>query len=395
MTWPASRAITAIASSRPISVRRYAPYSRGHWGEGVKAGSRSAWKPASSPQTGRISRTSRVVARRIWTVISIREQTGNGWNSFPAEANPLMATREPIVQVRDLQKRYGTVTAVTQVNFDVFAGEIFGILGPNGAGKTTTLEMIEGLRRPDGGTAVVDGVDVGSDPRGVRARIGVQLQEAGFFERLTVEETLILFGAFHRRTTDGSRIIARMQLEDKRRAWVSTLSGGQRQRLSIAVALVNDPRIMFLDEPTTGLDPQARRNLWKVIAGFRGEGRTIILTTHYMEEAERLCDRVAIMDYGRIVALDAPRALIRAHAPATTIGVTLTGGEADFAALPGVRRVEQGNGEVLLASTDPMQTVHALMDLNREGTLHFHQLRVEEATLEDVFLHLTGRRLRE
>jgi len=306
-----------------------------------------------------------------------------------------MATREPIVQVRDLQKRYGTITAVKQVSFDVFAGEIFGILGPNGAGKTTTLEMIEGLRRPDGGTAVVDGVDVAADPRGVRARIGVQLQEAGFFERLTVEETLILFGAFHARTADASRIIARMQLEDKRRAWVSTLSGGQRQRLSIAVALVNDPRIMFLDEPTTGLDPQARRNLWEVIAGFRGEGRTIILTTHYMEEAERLCDRVAIMDYGRIVALDAPRALIRAHAPATTIGVTLTGGEADFAALPGVRRVEQGNGEVLLASTDPMQTVHALMDLNREGTLHFHQLRVEEATLEDVFLHLTGRRLRE
>ena len=153
---------------------------------------------------------------------------------------------------------------------------------------------------------MVDGVDVRADPRGVRARIGVQLQEAGFFERLTVEATLILFGGFHRRTTDGSRIIARMQLEDKRRAWVSTLSGGQRQRLSIAVALVNDPRIMFLDEPTTGLDPQARRNLWEVIAGFRGEGRTIILTTHYMEEAERLCDRVAIMDYGRIGALAAP-----------------------------------------------------------------------------------------
>jgi len=302
---------------------------------------------------------------------------------------------DAIVQVRNLQKRYGPVTAVADVSFDVLRGEIFGILGPNGAGKTTTLEMIEGLRRPDGGTAVVDGIDVGKDSRGVRARIGVQLQEAGFFERLSVEETLRLFGSFHRRRAPVDDLIDRVQLTEKRRSWAGTLSGGQRQRLSIAVALVNDPRIMFLDEPTTGLDPQARRNLWDVIAGFRREGRTVVLTTHYMEEAERLCDRVAIMDHGRIVALDTPRALIHAHAAATTIGVTLTGGQADFVALPGVRRVERTNGEVLLSSTDPLQTVHALMDLNRSDVLHFHQLRVEEATLEDVFLHLTGRRLRE
>jgi len=302
---------------------------------------------------------------------------------------------EAVVQVRNLEKRYGPVTAVGGVSFDVVRGEIFGILGPNGAGKTTTLEMIEGLRRPDGGAAVVDGIDVGKNPRGVRGRIGVQLQEAGFFDRLSVEETLRLFGSFHRRRAPVDGLIERLQLTEKRRSWAGTLSGGQRQRLSIAVALVNDPLIIFLDEPTTGLDPQARRNLWDVIAGFRREGRTVILTTHYMEEAERLCDRVAIMDHGRIVALDSPRALIRAHAPATTIGVTLTGGAADFAALPGVRRVEQSNGEVLLSSSDPLQTVHALMDLNRAGAVHFHQLRVEEATLEDVFLHLTGRRLRE
>ncbi len=300
-----------------------------------------------------------------------------------------------VLQVRNLTKRYGTLTAVDGVSFEVPRGEIFGILGPNGAGKTTTLEMIEGLRRPDGGTAVVDGVDVRADPRGVRARIGVQLQEAGFFERLTVEETLTLFGAFHRRTAHVDEIIERMQLAEKRKAWAGSLSGGQRQRLSIAVALVNDPQIMVLDEPTTGLDPQARRNLWSVIAAFRREGRTIVLTTHYMEEAERLCDRVAIMDHGRIVALDTPRALIREHTPGTTVAVSITDGEARLDALPGVGHVEREDGDVQLSSTDPMQTVQALMDLNRSGILRFHQLRVEEATLEDVFLHLTGRRLRE
>ena len=299
------------------------------------------------------------------------------------------------LEVRNLVKRYGAVVAVGGVSFDVARGEIFGILGPNGAGKTTTLEMIEGLRRPDEGTAVVDGVDVRTDPRGVRARIGVQLQEAGFFERLTVEETLTLFGAFHRRAAPADVIIDRLQLGEKRRAWAGTLSGGQRQRLSIAVALVNDPPIMFLDEPTTGLDPQARRNLWEIIAGFRREGRTVVLTTHYMEEAERLCDRVAIMDHGRIVALDAPRALIREHTPGTTVAVTISEGGAALDGLPGVRHVQHENGEALLSSTDPIQTVHALMDLNRQGNLHVHRLRVEEATLEDVFLHLTGRRLRE
>ena len=299
------------------------------------------------------------------------------------------------LQVRNLVKRYGALTAVAGVSFDVARGEIFGILGPNGAGKTTTLEMIEGLRRPDEGTAVVDGVDVRADPRGVRARIGVQLQEAGFFERLTVEETLTLFGAFHRRAAPVGRIIERMQLVEKRTAWAGTLSGGQRQRLSIAIALVNDPRIMFLDEPTTGLDPQARRNLWDVIAEFRGEGRTVVLTTHYMEEAQRLCDRVAIMDHGRIVALDTPRALIREHTPGTSVAVAITSGDAVLEALPGVRHIQREDGEVLLSTTEPIQTVHALMDLNRRGTLHFQRLRVEEATLEDVFLHLTGRRLRE
>ncbi len=300
-----------------------------------------------------------------------------------------------MVSVRDLRKRYGALTAVDQVSFDVHRGEIFGILGPNGAGKTTTLEMIEGLRRPDGGTAVVDGVDAVANPRGVRARIGVQLQEAGFFERLTVEETLILFGSFQRRAASVDAIIERMQLTEKRNALAGSLSGGQRQRLSIAVALVNNPPILFLDEPTTGLDPQARRNLWDVIGDFRREGRTVILTTHYMDEAQRLCDRVAIMDHGKIVAMDTPRSLIREHAPGTTVAVSVAAGEVRFDGLPGVQHVESGDGEVLLSCSEPLQTVHALMDLNRQGAVRLHQLRVEESTLEDVFLHLTGRRLRE
>jgi ABC-2 type transport system ATP-binding protein len=284
---------------------------------------------------------------------------------------------------------------VAGVSFDVARGEVFGILGPNGAGKTTTLEMIEGLRRPDEGTAIVDGVDVRADPRGVRARIGVQLQEAGFFERLTVEETLRLFGAFHRRTAPVERIIERLQLGEKRRARAATLSGGQRQRLSIALALLNDPRIVFLDEPTTGLDPQARRAMWDVVDGIRREGRTVILTTHYMEEAQRLCDRVAIMDHGRLVALDGPRALIRAHAGGVTLALVLEDGRLEPAGLPGVSRVEAADGETVLHTTDPQRTLHALLDLSRDGRVRYRSLRVDEPTLEDVFLHLTGRRLRE
>jgi ABC-2 type transport system ATP-binding protein len=300
-----------------------------------------------------------------------------------------------IVDVQDLVKRYGAITAVDHVSFQVNRGEIFGILGPNGAGKTTTLEMVEGLRVPDEGTAAVDGIDVRRDPRGVRSLIGVQLQEAGFFDRLTVEETLQLFGSYQRKMLPPADVIDRMQLQDKRRTWVMNLSGGQRQRLSIAVALINDPRIIFLDEPTTGLDPQARRNLWDVIERFREEGRTVVLTTHYMEEAQRLCDRVAIMDHGRMVALNTPRALIRTHAPSTTVALTVLDGDLVYASLPGVRHAEVSNGEVVLATSDPMQTVQALMESSRAGQIGFHQLRVEEATLEDVFLQLTGRRLRE
>jgi ABC-2 type transport system ATP-binding protein len=216
----------------------------------------------------------------------------------------------PIIEVRDLVKRYGDLVAVNGVSFGVAEGEVFGILGPNGAGKTTTLEMIEGMRPIDEGSATIDGVDVARNPREVKRRIGIQLQASAFFDELTLLELLDLFGRLYERDVEPMALLELIELTDKAKSQVRTLSGGQKQRFSIASALVNDPRVLFLDEPTTGLDPQARRHMWGVIRRIREEGRTVVLTTHYMEEAEELCDRVAIMDGGRIIALDTPQALV-------------------------------------------------------------------------------------
>ncbi len=242
----------------------------------------------------------------------------SGIGSVASDVGPMSSERltpdrgrlRPIITVRDLRKRYGTLEAVAGVSFDVADGETFGILGPNGAGKTTTLEMIEGMRPIDSGTAEVDGIDVRRAPSRVKGRIGIQLQASAFFDELTLVELLDLFGRLYGRRPDPMALLARVELTEKARSKVATLSGGQKQRFSIAAALVNDPRILFLDEPTTGLDPQARRRMWELIREIAGEGRTVVLTTHYMEEAEELCDRVAIMDAGRIVALDTPAALI-------------------------------------------------------------------------------------
>jgi ABC-2 type transport system ATP-binding protein len=219
---------------------------------------------------------------------------------------------EPVLVADDLRKRYGSLQAVDGVSFEVTAGEVFGILGPNGAGKTTTLEMIEGMRSIDSGTATVAGIDVRRDPRGVKARIGIQLQASSFFDELNLIELLTLFGRLYDRDVDTATLLAEVELTEKAYSQVRTLSGGQKQRFSIAAALVNDPSILFLDEPTTGLDPQARRHLWGVVRELASRGHTIVLTTHYMEEAEELCDRVAIMDGGQIVALDTPQALVDA-----------------------------------------------------------------------------------
>ncbi len=215
-----------------------------------------------------------------------------------------------MISVRDLRKSYGSVEAVRGISFDVARGEVFGLLGPNGAGKTTTVEILEGLREADGGTAVVAGVDVRKDPSGVKERIGVQLQSSAFPEHFTAKEMVELFALFYRRKVDALALLRAVGLDDRARQMAEKLSGGQRQRLSIAVAMVNEPQVLFLDEPTTGLDPQARRNLWDLVRDIRARGTTVLLTTHYMDEAEVLCDRVAIVDAGRIIALDPPRALI-------------------------------------------------------------------------------------
>jgi len=217
-----------------------------------------------------------------------------------------------IVTVRDLVKRYGDIEAVRGISFEVQQGEIFGLLGPNGAGKTTTVEILEGLRKADGGDAIVDGIDVQKEPTRAKARVGVQLQQSAFPENFTAKETVELFALCYGVTVDPLALLKQVDLEDRAGQRQEKLSGGQRQRLSIATALVNKPRVLFLDEPTTGLDPQARRNLWELVRGIRQSGTTVFLTTHYMDEAEVLCDRVAVMDHGQIIAMDPPRALITA-----------------------------------------------------------------------------------
>ena len=215
-----------------------------------------------------------------------------------------------IIQVKDLRKSYGDLKAVDGVSFSVSAGEVFGILGPNGAGKTTTLEILEGMREPDGGTVVVNGVDVQKDPRAVKKVIGIQLQSSAFFDRLSLVEILDVMASLYYREVDALQLLREVELADRAGALFKELSGGQKQRFSVASTLVNDPILLFLDEPTTGLDPQARRHMWELVQRFKSEGRTVLLTTHYMEEAEELCDRVAIMDHGKIVAMDRPAALI-------------------------------------------------------------------------------------
>jgi ABC-2 type transport system ATP-binding protein len=215
-----------------------------------------------------------------------------------------------IIQVKDLRKSYGDLKAVDGVSFSVSAGEVFGILGPNGAGKTTTVEILEGMREPDGGTVVVNGIDVQKDPRAVKKVIGIQLQSSAFFDRLSLVEILDVMASLYHREVDALELLREVELADCADALFKDLSGGQKQRFSVASTLVNDPILLFLDEPTTGLDPQARRHMWELVQRFKSEGRTVLLTTHYMEEAEELCDRVAIMDHGKIVAMDRPAALV-------------------------------------------------------------------------------------
>ena len=303
----------------------------------------------------------------------------------------------PVVSVVDLRKSYGPVRAVDGVTFEMAAGEVFGLLGPNGAGKTTTIEMLEGLLKPDSGTANVLGIDVTRHPDQLKERIGVQLQTAALYPNLTVVELIYLFGSFYAKRRSTTELIGELGLEERASALSRELSGGQRQRLSIALALVNDPELIFLDEPTTGLDPQGRRSLWEHIEGLRKQGRTILLTTHYMEEAEQLCDRVAIMDHGQILEMGTVNELVTRHFRERTVRFATHERLADerLSGLTGVKRVAHESDETVLYTSEVPQTVGALLKLGDELGLQDLDLAVRRPTLEDVFIELTGRALRD
>ena len=303
---------------------------------------------------------------------------------------------EAVLQVEELRKAYGSVVAVAGISFTVREGEIFGMVGPNGAGKTTAIECMEGLRRPDAGSVRVLGFDPWSDRLALAERIGVQLQESALPPRLRVAEALGLFGSFYQHRADPEPLLGALGLADKRSSTFAKLSGGQKQRLFIALALINEPQVVFLDELTTGLDPQARRSMWDLVRHVRDRGCTVFLTTHYMEEAEYLCDRLLILDHGQVVSLDSPEALIRSLDAERRLVFSLPDGQTapDLAGLPLVQRVEQspqrlvvyGHGERFVSSV-----VYALEDAG----VPFLDLRTEQPNLEDVFLALTGREMRE
>jgi len=300
------------------------------------------------------------------------------------------------IVTENLRKHYGDVRAVDGVSFEVRTGEIFGMVGPNGAGKTTTIECLEGLRHPSEGRLAVLGLDPHGQGYELRERIGVQLQESSLPDRLKVREVLDLFAAFYRRSLDWRPILGDLGLTDKMRAPFAKLSGGQKQRLFIALALINDPEVVFLDELTTGLDPQARRAMWNLVKGIRDKGKTVFLTTHYMEEAEELCDRVAIIDHGRIVALDAPRNLIGSLGAENRV-VFFADGDINLAslrAIPGATRVEGSGGRVVVFGRDDDLVVRVVMAL-AAAKVRFRDLRTEQPNLEDVFLALTGKEMRD
>jgi ABC-2 type transport system ATP-binding protein len=303
------------------------------------------------------------------------------------------------VRVRGLRKAYGEVVAVDGLDLEVPSGECFGLLGPNGAGKTTTIEICEGLTKPDAGTVEILGLRWQTNERELRQRLGVQLQETQLSEKLTVEETLRLFRSFYRRGPAVAEVVSTVQLEEKCHSRVGGLSGGQKQRLALACALVGDPDLLFLDEPTTGLDPQARRQLWELIERFKTEGRTIILTTHYMEEAERLCGRVAVMDHGKVIALGTPRELIASIGAEHMVVFAVDGASpVDLTALEkldGVRVARLQNGGYELQVTELHRAVPALFGELALRSIPLTELRTHSATLEDVFVSLTGRHLRD
>lgn len=302
-----------------------------------------------------------------------------------------------VVEVRELAKQYGSLSAVDGVSFQVEEGEVFGILGPNGAGKTTMVEMIEGLRRPDSGAISVLGMDPRTEGQTIKERIGVQLQSTTLYDRIRVREAIDLFAGYYQTAIPTATLLEELALVEKQDAFIGKLSGGQQQRLALALALVNAPSLVFLDEPTTGLDPQARRNVWDIIRSLHERGKTVVLTTHYMEEAEELCHRVAILDHGKIIALDTPDALISAAdlKSRVEVGAVEEGlrKAIEEARLPAT--IVYTEGKLILHTTEVSNVLTQLTQIAARHGAALENLTVKKATLEDVFLSLTGRHLRE
>jgi ABC-2 type transport system ATP-binding protein len=305
--------------------------------------------------------------------------------------------RAPLVRVAGFRKTYGRVVAVDEISFDVREGEIFGLIGPNGAGKTTTLECIEGFRRPDRGSISVLGLDPVRDAYKLQRRIGVQLQQAQLQKRIKVAEAVHLWASLYRKPNAvGDALLQQLGLADKRHAWFMTLSGGQKQRLFIVLALINDPELVFLDELTTGLDPQARRAIWDLVRGIRARGKTVLLTTHLMEEAERLCDRVAIIEHGRIIDIDTPERLVARHCPERTVVLVTADpdAEARFRSIPRVEEVVRQDDRFTIRGSGDDFVTSVIRCLSEAG-ISVTDFRTVHPTLEDVFLKLTGHSIRD
>jgi ABC-2 type transport system ATP-binding protein len=302
-----------------------------------------------------------------------------------------------VVSVENLHKHYDDVKAVNGLSFEVLTGEIFGFLGPNGAGKTTTIEIIEGYKVADSGRATVLGLDPRRDRYELRERIGLMLQETSLYPDLKVGELLSLFASYYRHSVDPGALLEMIGLEEKKNALVRELSGGQRQRVVFVLALINDPELLFLDEPSAGLDPQSRRAIWEWIDLARKKGKTVFLTTHYIDEAESLCDRVAIVDHGRIIALDTPKQLMASAEVEQRIAFVIEGAldVSRLQALPGAIRVlGDGHGQFTLYAREAQPALKSLIELSETNGFQLRGLEVEGATLEDVFIRLTGRRIR-
>lgn len=302
-----------------------------------------------------------------------------------------------MIEVKGLEKSYGSFKAVDNISFHVEKGEVFGLLGPNGAGKSTTIEMLVGLRKPDKGTAILAGFDIKKQINEVKEVIGVQLQSTSLFDLLTVEEIIKMYASFYTRNVPMEPLISEMLLEEKKRDRIKGLSGGQKQRLAIALALIHDPSIVFLDEPTTGLDPQARRTLWDIIIRLKERGKTIFLTTHYMDEAHVLCDRIGIMDQGKLIALDTPKSLVKQLQSESAIEFrsTVHLETEELMALQEVTQIGKREEVITLYTNNLQATLTDLIQFATVKGLNLNDLQTRTATLEDVFIHMTGRSLRE